>query len=184
MTTTATNNFDKTVKSLKVTGTLHVDKIKIKEEWIPYTPTFTNFALGSPSTSKWVYKIVGHQLFVKGYFTNGAGGTAGNAAYTISLPTGCAGTTALLGLDGACGDALLIGSTVQYQGTVQFTNASTGVVIKTIDTATPTATILVTWGTNATTHADLRANDANLQLYVNFSVMLSPTCAALTGINP
>lgn len=180
--TTQVNNYEINKKSAKI-GTLKVDRLAIGREWIPYTPTFTNFALGSPSTSKWYYKIIGNQLFVKGYFTNGAGGTHGNAAYTISLPPGCTGTTALLGCDGACGTALLIGSAVQYKGTVQFTNASTGVIIIKNDSVAPSTSTLVTWGSTATTAATLRANDANLQFYCNFNVMLDPTCAALTG-NP
>lgn len=178
MTTTATKNFDKTVGSMKVTGTLHANRLLVGDGWKSYTPTFTNFTLGATGTSAFKYHIIGTTLHVKGGLTAISGTTSG--AYYISLPSGCTAISTPGAATRAMGAAQIAGSTVMGIGvTVLATTTSFGITYQ--NAATTTAV----WG-NATSNADIKTDvgGVGVTMYCDASIELDPTCAALTGLQP
>jgi hypothetical protein len=56
--------------------------------WVAYTPTLTNFTLGSGSTSSFYYQIIGKQVNVRGRITLGTGGSLSGIP-SFTLPVNC-----------------------------------------------------------------------------------------------
>jgi hypothetical protein len=56
--------------------------------WIAYTPTLTNFTLGTGSTSAFYYQIIGKQVNVRGRIILGTGGSLGGIP-SFTLPVNC-----------------------------------------------------------------------------------------------
>lgn len=183
MTNTATKNFEKTVSSLKVTGTLHANKLQVGDDWKPYNVTVGGgWSVAGTILQRMKYRIVGTTLYVKGILVSSGDGTHIDATYTFSLPPGC--TLANYTSDIGMGVADVIGTTVQHMGTINALSSSTfGIYMN--KSNTPDETILTYYGGSTDTITNLRCS-ATTQVIVccNFTAELSPTCAAVMGLQP
>ena len=56
--------------------------------WVAYTPTLTNFTLGSGGTSSFYYQVIGKQVNVRGRITLGTGGSLSGIP-SFTLPVNC-----------------------------------------------------------------------------------------------
>lgn len=190
MTTTADNNFDKTIKSLKVTGTLHADKLKAGGGWKTFVPTIGNGGVvgtGANLTyNEWRYMIENNTLHVTGQIQQ-IGATTGGAAggvYTFTLPPGCTARCPKndgIGAIPCIGQAFIMSATPDYLfGAVQVDGGGATVSVRVFSDDTAPHF----WG-GATSAAEFRLGVAGILIVsISYRLELSESCAALAGINP
>lgn len=179
MTTTATQNFDKTVGSMRV-GVLRADKGMIGPGWTRYTPTLTGGTLHANDTQEWFYRIEGTTLYIQGCINHTAAAGGSTTSYALSLPAGCVADSKTVDLAQACGSAVFSAPAgVQTLGTVTISSNATTFLIW-IQTGAATAAI---WGESTT--ATLKFSSvADFWMSASAAIRLKPTCTAVTGTFP
>ena len=169
---TSSNQFEVVQRSSRV-GNLSVGKLSLDQDWQAYTPTLTQGAWGTTTTNRWMYRIVGRNVEVKGSVVQTGAGTVGAGAYQLSLPTGCVAASP----QRACGTANIIGATTAYIG-IAGTDASfpNHIYVTLID---PTAATAVLTGWTSAAAAEIRLSAATLTVTLTCSIELSSTSPIL-----
>lgn len=189
MTTTATNNFDKTIKSLKVTGTLHAEKLKVSGGWKKFVPTIGNGAVFGTGpnllSNEWRYMIENNTLHVKGELFKAAttvGQAAGTGIYTFTLPTGCTGRSAhndAVNPSTAIGSVLIVGATKTGIGSVVYTPATNTVYAYVLSDSVAATQ----WGSGSDAEWKMDCAGA-LSVGFSYRIELLETSPILSGVNP
>ena len=153
-------------KSALRVGSLSVGKVKLDEDWKPFTAVFSTGALGTTTVNRFRFRVIGKTVEITGAIITSDAGTLGSGSYQISLPTGC--TAAYNQQMG--GVATISGATKSYNCTVSM-NSSTSQFILVINNPVNTTPALLAWA--STSDAEVRLDAAggfNVQIRAAFEL--------------